>query len=944
MKKFISILSASAIALSACSGIALAETEKNITFDEWSVNPNGQVALEDVNSGAWGGDDTFLAQADGVLGKTAGDKSVKLNAYYEKSTTYTSGNGPHINISIDDEADLSQDFYVTNQVYLPKLAKGSLVRLGGEYYDGTTRKTAPCLFLGTDQYTKIWMGADNEASNYYGWYEPDNWYTVVFAYSKEANKASWYIDGEKFGEATITTSIKNLQWGIRFDNDLDNGTQNLTTPNWAVIDDYKLVNGTYNPTDSDGDITSSDSTIKVTKSKLAISKTVMGGDRANLGTQISVVDGTTVADVEAALTATYGTDVYVADINEIIDVADWSLAGDNADALKTVIPAQDAYITPSMKAIAVAKDGSLTFYHITVTSNGETLLSLASGSSYKLDGTKISGVKDATTVAEFKANFVASGELKFYSPAGYELKDATTLETGSTLRAYSSTGNIYKDYTVTVDGGSTKVLQMKDITSSIESKTDDTILSQYASGALTAGAATLPGFAGKSGGANDTNTYTKVTRNGNAAYKFESDYVFTRNTAPLYWETAVPNTNTKKFHVMEFTIEPQTNGRYMMYHKAVFSTGTQGIFDVQQYSPDLTFEDGAIYLGGKYASNDNRMKIGTYENGGTYNVSWVIKTPESGDKAIYVQGVYVNGTKIFPLTTSADYRNCFYDETTGYYVFANRSGLSNSTTPSMINSPELVEQYVTITVSRLNSVFFGAAATSADVDACAYYSNMKIYGADEFPVAEVETPDVILDLTSDIYQVIEDAPMEGADVVKGYSGTVENVLSNLDSDVLTTATMFYSDGVTEVNPQATAKAGMIVRVSDLLGENVKDYTLSDTFDAGVDESMHDADNEVYYASRTVQKYTSKTENFMYVAAIYDKDGRLIDVDTDVKTVSAPGALTFSIDLACDVELKDGAKVKTMLLNPTTLKPYISAYVYDEVNGGSYDGEIPATNY
>lgn len=946
MKKFISILSASAIALSTFSSIALAETEKTISFDDLTINPNGQVSLKDVNTGGWAGDDTFTALADGILGKSAGDKSVKLNAYYTDSTTYTGGNGPFVNMSVSGEADLSEDFYVSTQVYLPELAKGSVVRLGGQYYDGDSRKTGPALFMGTDTWTKVWMGADNEGANYYGWYEPDNWYTVVFAFNSTDKKASWYIDGELFGSSTITTSIKNLEFGVRFDNDADNGAHNLTSPNWAVIDDYKVVNGTYNPTDSDGAVTSSDSTIKVTKSKLAIKRISSGAERGNLGTQITVADGTTVAEVENALTATYGTDVFVADIGETIDVSDWSFKDDNAEALKTVIPAQDSYITKSMKAIAVAKDGTLTFYHFTINSTGEEAISLVSGSSYTLDGTDISGVKDRTTVAEFKANFSAAGELKLYSPAGYELKDATLLETGSVLRSYSASGNCYKDYTVTVDGGSSAILPMSDITSSIKSKEDNTVLSQYTSGTLTAGSATLAGFAGKSGGSAGTNTYTKVTTaDGDAAYKFESNYLFTRNTAPLYWEKAVPDTNTKKLQVTEFTIEPETNGRYLMYHKAVFSTGTSAIPDILQYAPSLMLKDGTIYLGGQWAKEDNLVKIGTYENGNPYTIQWVVKEPAEGDKAIYVQGVYVNGEKVFPLGTESDKRNAFYDENTGYYVFANIAGLSSTSNPSMINSPELVEQYVTRTVTRLNSVYFGAAATSTDengatIPATAYYSNMKIYGVDEFPVVEEEIV-LDLDLTSDVYDVIEGAAIEGTDVIKSYSGTVSEVLSNLDSSITTTVTMLYADGKTEVNPQATAKAGMIVRVSDLSGENKKDYTLSDTFDPGVDESMYSAEDKIFNASRYVKKYTDNEENFMYVAACYDKNGRLLSVNSEVYEADGAGVISFSAPVTA--EFTDGAYVKTMLVNLNTLKPYMSAYVFDGENG-SYDGAIPTTNF
>lgn len=938
-KKVISILCVCAILMSIRVNLAFAETEFSENFNSVTISENGSpVIAEDTGlaTGAWQNKDRF-ALGDGILGKTAGDKSLKLNTYCQAYGQ------PYLLKRIDGEADLSKDFYVTTQVYVPELAAGTSVRLGGEYYDGSTRVLETCLFMSMDEFTKVKPNADPSSVNYYGWYTSNNWHTVVFAYSADLRKASWYMDGELFGTKNVTSSIKNLVWGVRFENH-NSAALNLLYPNWVVVDDYAVVNDTYDSNLSDTAITSNNADIVVKASKPAIKRISSGSERAKLGASVSVKDGTKVSDLEAALTASYGKNLYVVKIGEIIDKEDWSLSADNRDALKTVIPSGDEYVSPDMKVVVVAGDDTITLYNITVTSNGETLLSLVSGSGYSLSGTTISNVPKDTTVASFKSNFAAAGELKMYSGAGYELKDATILSEGVTLRAYSSSGNYSQDYAVNLSGITSNEISLAAPAAGMAAYRDGTVLSEYENGALTKGSNVLPGFAGRSGGDFGTNTYTKVSRNGGIGYLAESSYVYKAGRSPLYWVQGLA-ANTKEYIVTEFTFEPVTNGRYMIYNKAIVNNASKLLADIMTYNNSLLFKDGKIYIGGQPANEMNVREIGSYENGNAYKVQYVVKQPQEGDKLIYIEGIYLNGEKIFPIAGTAAVsamRNGWYDEETGYYVLALIPGISGSSNPNMITKNNY-NQYVTNTISRFENVYFGACATSEAEKAKAYYTDILVYGTDKFPV-ESKSEEVKLILTSDIYDIFENDAIEGTATIKGYSGTAADVLSKLDSDISTTVCMFYKDGVTEVNPNVTARAGMIVKVMNLAGTKSKTYVLSDKFDPGTDENVFDADTGTFYAAKTVRKYTTDEEKFLYVAACYDANGKLTAIELDDKISSAIGELSFNLELNCRTGLSDGSVVKVMLLNGTSFKPYTSAYIYDEINGETYSGELPVSNY
>lgn len=916
-KELVSMICAAGILVGCMGTNVMAAEDYTQNFDSVEAGTNGKVGAIDSDNILQGffNEGDIISVGKGILGKTGDDQTLRVSTYRNTDAQ------THILMNNVDTSDLSKDFYVTTSVYIPKLLDNTRVRLGGEFYSNGTRNTAPCLFFGRYGTPKVNMSNDTSRDSYYGWYTEDNWYNVVFAFNAADKTANWYINGELFGTQAGIETLTNFGWGVRFE---QNGLSNLSVPQWIAIDNFAVKNGTYIPANDDGKIVSNNTNITVPKNYSVKKRISSGGEYGTyIGNSVYVANGTTVAEVEAALSGDNVKNIYVAKVNDIPDKSDWSFSGDNANALKTTIPEKTDYITNDMKVVVVNKNDNMQLYNFVISDSSLKLTKTAS-SKYGVSNTSVTAF-ETDSVAVFKSNFEEADRIKVYSSSGYELRDASILPAGAYAVVASENGVVTKKYDIYISKVDNN-FSIYNQTAVIEAVADNTA---YAAGTR------LPGYSGGS----VTGEAVKKTDGNAIGYELQG-------TGLGYLNANYSSVdNTKKYFVQSFTFEAKENGIYALYNKAMITdaagdTKEWSLTDISARRATLMFQDGEIKMGNAFipTRDSNHFTVGNYDNNTKYKVDLVFKQPETGDKAVYMEGLYLNGEKVFPMADSPSRQSRFNDvANSGYYVF----GLG--TVNIQLNADNLAAN-ITNTISKYTQSYIGLMSSDNNVTAAkAFIGNFKVYGTDKYEyIPDEETPREAIDctVTSNYYTIFEDARIEGCAAVKGFSGTVANVLSKLDSDISTTVAIVYGDGKTEVNPQIQAKAGMQVKVVSTDGIDSKVYTLSNTFDVGKDENAYE--DNTFYASKTAHKYTSDEEKFIFAAAIYDQSGKLIKIGTDNKTANTSGNISFEIEMA-DTEIPENGYAKIFFWNAAGMQSLQSATKYE--NGEfTYIGSAPVTNY
>jgi len=273
----------------------------------------------------------------------------------------------------------------------------------------------------------------------------------------------------------------------------------------------------------------------------------------------------------------------------------------------------------------------------------------------------------------------------------------------------------------------------------------------------------------------------------------------------------------------------------------------------------LAFKYGAVYFGRTAYHSGNYIEIGKYSNDTEYDVTIIQKTP-NGEKELVIEGIYLNGKKIFPLenhTTTTD----------GYFHITGSTALYSAARSISIGN------HGTVIMGGLNT-YMADAYNYLDEEETADAANLTITPIDGSGI-EVYTSDSLAD---------------GMATIKGYTGTVGELRSSIDSDINTRIKVLDRTGSAELNDNADVETDMLLCVVDVNDyTNVAYYVLSDIINMGEFSAVK---GENITVTRTVKAYKTENENVSLFVASYDTNGRLVSVDVDTKSVTEPGSYVF----------------------------------------------------
>ncbi len=447
---------------------------------------------------------------------------------------------------------------------------------------------------------------------------------------------------------------------------------------------------------------------------------------------------------------------------------------------------------------------------------------------------------------------------------------------------------------------------------------------------------------------------TKVSVNGNPGIKFE----ISGGESGSLVKKGIRN-NAKGLFVTSFTLNTNALGKQVVDFKLdevkkLPGTSTIDKCDLaslMKKTPTLTFYNGNIYLDGTREHNNStsinsKNIIGEYPVNENFDVDYVLKQPSVDDKAVYIEGIYINGLKIFPTGQEVNNYNAFYDTESGYYTLAlvKTSSKTVTTAAEVEEKAEYSFQYAGFDQLYLTNSVANQTDLNKGVKSIATFSNISVYGTDSY-VYENESgmEDSALSLTSEDYTVIEsDAIMGSIPTIKGVvDKTAAELLVDLSSSINTNIDIYCIDGTTKAIDDMLVTDGMKVCVSDNAKSKSKFYTVSNAFDPGIINVSIDA--MTIKSSRNAYKYNTDTEDFIYVTAVYDSDNLLKCISIDEKRgISTAGSLNFCADIT-NITLESGEYVKVFLWKYDSLTPMTGAYKYFPNGTGSYEGAVPGTN-
>lgn len=329
---------------------------------------------------------------------------------------------------------------------------------------------------------------------------------------------------------------------------------------------------------------------------------------------------------------------------------------------------------------------------------------------------------------------------------------------------------------------------------------------------------------------------TKETVNGEAVYILENDsnkYAYLRShySESSNYSTELNNaidswTKNPIVTTVEFTADKL--GNISVYNNTPVRNGqkniTKGdsavdnlIYSVEmQYAPNSVhfLEDGSVKLGGIYAnySKDYRTPAQEtnfkWEAGKKYTVS-IVQRYIRGAREAYVDGVYVNGTKIFP-----------NEKTVGHTD--NRVALQNDGTFKIGTKSSGVTHG-----GGLSSIMIGTAPKTADENLKVTVSDVKVYTAEAYNPA-IDT-DITVESTESTVMV------DNENAVIYYLGT-------FDSSVLSTTAKLAVDGN---KVKAVSADGLVSKTYTLVKDDLRKVFMAGE-NGDVIEKLADAEDEVCF--------------------------------------------------------------------------------------------------
>ncbi len=956
-KKLVSIIASLAMSVSLIPQALAAPTyfTQDYSSLSGSVAWNGHLAgtMTWSTGSGWSGALSTYGYAfevkDGVYGKVSGDKSLQW------SLKNVAGNKAMRVESVENTTD-GATYYTQSSVYIGEAPDEYVFRTGGEGYLGTSRKTAYLAFGGDGVvYKDARVATDNVRVD---GYDQNNWYTVTMAYTANdgvTNVMDVYIDGKKIDSASFdgsagTDAFSNAYMYLGWNNE---GTTYYDEKFYSVLDDIKVVEGAFDPTSTNTDISSVVYTV---------SNPTFLESGSNANPKVSNIPGSaTAGDVIENITAPQGGSVYVAKIG--------------SDGATEVLGTYDL-ISDNCVVVSKAAGGNIKLYEIE-TYLESTAEANVEACEYTLDAdTKtISDIPRFTSIERLLSDVTlsAGATAKVISIIDTELTEGYINDT-MRLRVTSNDGTVSNDYALQVS--TANATDLRSTSSYLKDKEDGVLqtLIGYAEvkdedgNVITRGASSnrytrIDGFYGgvHTHGLATTDTtsvftYSKVTQtDGTPAYEFENP-----TTANVYRKThskSLTNYNASYGDdlVVQYSIKPETIGRYVTAFRAVAANATDGS-DVEiypesvtgRYSTNISFEpDGKIYFGSRENAIGRGQAIGSWTVGEEYDMVIVMKKLAPNDEYFYVRDVYINDVAIdwtgMNATTVGEYHRLNAANTfAGIYPAATTAVAPTSIqTDSSRNQNDSWEwDYMMFSASSADGVTPGRVEYS---DICAFMAN------DYEPEKEIE-----VSISSDELEVYENDKILNKATIKGFSGTVADVKAALDVTDGAVIRFFTADGELITDESVTAEAGMTAQAIMVDGTAKKSYMLSDRIDFGTYkvydstgileiESLEEADGAITI-QRTVKEYNAEDiTNYTMIVAVYDMQDRLKDLQVMTQDDYDPENDGLYMELDLSEYANEEIKVKAMLLDTFAgMMPYSSAMII--TNEGITGNTAENTNF
>lgn len=915
-KKFLSLVLAASVLTGTASAVSAEETAgANTGFDagELTINDYGNGFVNPPYSLNYGVTkapvygNARLYKLENVFGLGEGEYGVEMVAREQRNDQ------PFFLLKVNDEdIDMSNDFYVSANLYIGETRDTDYLRLGGEFNDNGKRVTSQYAWLngrGIVQYT---ARPKDDTGRRGAAFEPNNWYNVTMSYDKADNKIKTYIDGKPLNNARFMSdawkifdyemtsdTLTNLGFGVRIQGANDE-TDFGGKPGWVVLKDMKMVKQAYNSENSSTALASDWYTVESEGFHIESGATA---DKA-----VSKVSG-----IEAGTTAAELLDNMI-----IPDGCSVSVVKISDDDKKTINVAGNEKVTSDMELFVKSADGSMKLYDLDVEVSEDVLpkISLSGAPSrYTFDETSGIFTVPDTTVGTLKSYIVPSSgttvKIMNYDET-IEREDANpvtdTMKVVAEKNGKKAIYNIEIRNTTAIED-TTEILKKHEngvvlLAGSFTSATDFTATTDLSNRNRLVGIGDKFGGSAVSlqrGTSGDFSATKETLDSGTPAYKFvtNADGWVQNNTGTS--GAALTNYSLGTKTIINYKVKLAEGAMSEMYTYqtkpdggGILFTGT-GTDGTNGIGFRLAFKYGNILFGRAQYHTGNSLNLGKYENDREYDVTIAAQTPNNTSE-IVIEGIYIDGEKIFPKADNQKAED-------GFYHIAGSTSL----------------------YSLIRSVNFGVQGTS-------YLGGVKVYMADDYnpdkaAFVDETTEPIIPDRVTDFGVTIESPLTEGnSGRIYGWDGmTAGEIKAKIDSSVNTAVSICDASGSTEIKDTSKAlENGMIIKIQDVnYADNALYYVLASQNSMGTWESGTEKKEDGSVAvsiTRTIKIYDPIAKTPLTYALAAYADGKLIEVGIGNTVVERDGSYV----LKASVAKADGATYKAMLWNTDTQTPFGAA--------------------
>lgn len=819
---------------------------------------------------------------------------------------------------LSDSFTTDSDFYITQDIYIGAMRDTDILQLGGRYVDKDGSRVTPILFFDGSGVIVKTYGCNYNERAIGGSYQKNNWYRLTMAVTD--NKVKYYLDdtaikpNSNLSMPTLSDMGDDINinfFGTRIRNYADT-TDWGGIPQSFVIKGINVVQGTYNPANTDTTIASETYTVTDTSRQFGVADQNYSANRKSLVSGIAT--GTTVQALLNNITLPTGASAKVVTIND--------------DDKATTVISNETEVNSSMKLVVTAADGAMKIYDLDAAASTDPQIT-SSLTRYTIDEGKKTVTMPGTTVEKLKS--VVTG----VNGTAVKVVDANENEvtTGSvydTMKLVAENGGRKSEYSIVINKA--KAFDTTDALTNIE---DGTLLyhrTKTTSGTtwtLDENAKAVTGFPTNNASAwipvknTDIGEFfvykTKLPDKADTnAYKFT--YTSSNaGTLPQYhgYKAGAMQEATKadkgdkliiNFKVNMEKVSSNGSADHSLLSITPFHAGYKtpgnassgvGGYDLQTakgtntgVGDRISFLAGGIYLGGVAPANETYLgwtvannvtygqKIGTYETGKTYDVTVVKSRGTWNDNGttkstVITEGVYIDGVN-------------------------------------------LLKEPVTLKITEARE-YFAIREIGFFTRGTGYFADLNVYMADNYNPSEPEVPAVPDEANLDI--TTDELNIDNSNIF-GWDGmTVAEVKAAIDSDINTEVAVLNITGDAEVADNKEVSLNMLLRVRDKnYPNNVAYYTLTKVnSDTGNIFTIDEANGKIK-VTRDICIYNAVNDGEQTVLlAAYDNGdcNRLVDVKLMSHTITVPDTYSYSLEMDYDEDYE----YKAFMWDMTTLTPY-----------------------